>query len=138
VPHYVFPLALKQAIQKGCGLRLVLRFVARDLAIAVSATNDERFQFLNSNFKFVSFVLETCRFEGLDKDFFDEEVLPGFEKIYNGAEGHLVALPGDWNTKLSSFQKLCFLRTIRQDKVIPAMTLFVAEHIGIIPTKINS
>ena len=69
-------------------------------------------------------------FKGLDEDFCNPDSLPGWKSIYDAVEAHQEPLPGKWNDELSSFQKLCFLRCIRQDKVVPAMVAYVSEQIG--------
>eukprot|EP00392_Amoebophrya_sp_AT5.2_P006222 g6232.t1 len=50
--------------------------------------------------------------------------------IYDTPEAHEVPLPGVWNDKLITFQKLLVLRTLRLDKLVPAITNFVTEAIG--------
>ncbi|CAG5124201.1 unnamed protein product, partial [Candidula unifasciata] len=50
--------------------------------------------------------------------------------VYDSLEPHHEKLPGDWNEKLGSFQKLLVLRCFRPDKVIPAIQEFVIEKIG--------
>ena len=37
--------------------------------------------------------------------------------------------PGAWN-ELSSFRKMCLLRTVRPDKVMPAVLTYVVEQMG--------
>jgi len=39
-------------------------------------------------------------------------------------------MPGDWNTKLNSFQKMILLKTIRPDKISLAIQNYVIEKIG--------
>ncbi|XP_042305771.1 dynein axonemal heavy chain 1 isoform X2 [Sceloporus undulatus] len=56
--------------------------------------------------------------------------LYAFRKIFDSAEPHREPLPGIWNTKLDSFQKLLVLRCLRGDKVTNAMQDFVAANLG--------
>jgi dynein heavy chain len=53
-----------------------------------------------------------------------------WEKIYNSAEPYREALPGPWDTKLNTFQKLLTTRIIRPDKLVPAVLEFVREKMG--------
>jgi len=39
-------------------------------------------------------------------------------------------MPGDWNTKLNSFQKMILLKCVRPDKITAAIENFVVEKIG--------
>jgi len=54
----------------------------------------------------------------------------GWKKIYDSNEPQHVELPGEWNTKLTSFQKMVVLRCVRPDKIVPAVQDFVTEKLG--------
>ncbi|XP_048343305.1 LOW QUALITY PROTEIN: dynein axonemal heavy chain 1 [Sphaerodactylus townsendi] len=56
--------------------------------------------------------------------------LSTFRAIFDSPEPHRAPLPGIWNTKLDSFQKLLVLRCLRGDKVTNAMQDFVAAQLG--------
>ncbi|KAH0630033.1 hypothetical protein JD844_012597 [Phrynosoma platyrhinos] len=56
--------------------------------------------------------------------------LYAFRIIFDSAEPHREPLPGIWDTKLDSFQKLLVLRCLRGDKVTNAMQDFVAANLG--------
>ena len=53
-----------------------------------------------------------------------------YKVIYDAAEPHEESLPGDYQTKLKLFQRICVLRCIRPDKVVPAVTTYVTEALG--------
>ena len=40
------------------------------------------------------------------------------------------ALPGEWDTKLTEFLKLCFIKMIRPDKLISAIQLWIEKNLG--------
>jgi dynein heavy chain len=40
-----------------------------------------------------------------------------FKKIYDATEAHNEKMPGEWDDRLNSFQKLVLLKAIRADKV---------------------
>jgi dynein heavy chain len=44
-----------------------------------------------------------------------------FKKIFDAPEAHLEPLPGEWDTKLNSFQKMILLKAIRSDKIAQAI-----------------
>lgn len=44
-----------------------------------------------------------------------------FKKIFDAQEAHEEPLPGEWNTKLNSLQKMLILKSIRPDKVTAAI-----------------
>ena len=44
-----------------------------------------------------------------------------FKPIFDSLEAHEEKLPGDWDTKLNSFEKIIFLKVIRPDAVSKAM-----------------
>lgn len=50
--------------------------------------------------------------------------------IFDSNEAHELPLAEPFNAKLSTFQKLLFLRCIRPDKVMMAIQAFVVEHMG--------
>lgn len=67
-------------------------------------------------------------FRGFD-DYFCSNV-QSFQRIYDVAEADKEQLPGQWNSKLTSFQKLCFLRTLRPDRITTAVLEFVTQEMG--------
>ncbi|KAI1890876.1 hypothetical protein AGOR_G00158120 [Albula goreensis] len=54
----------------------------------------------------------------------------GFREIFDSSQPHRVALPGEWNTKLDSFQKMLILRCLRADRLTHGMQDFVAAQLG--------
>lgn len=53
-----------------------------------------------------------------------------FKKIFDAQDAHEEPLPGDWDEKLNSFQKMIVLKSIRPDKICHAMQNFIIEKIG--------
>jgi len=53
-----------------------------------------------------------------------------WKAIYDAAEPQIATLPGEWATKLNSFQKLCLLRAIRADRVPDGVLNYVIEKLG--------
>ena len=53
-----------------------------------------------------------------------------FKGIFDSSNAHEEPLPEYWNNKLSNFQKIIFLKTIRSDKVIPAIQAWITEQMG--------
>ena len=53
-----------------------------------------------------------------------------WRKIYDSLEPDHAPLPEPWRSDLSSIQKIVMLRMLRPDKLIPALTSFVAESLG--------
>ena len=55
-------------------------------------------------------------------------------KIYESETPHRETLPGKWDGDLNQdgvpFEKLCILRCLRPDRVVPMVTDFVAEWLG--------
>ncbi|KAG7477961.1 hypothetical protein MATL_G00075170 [Megalops atlanticus] len=54
----------------------------------------------------------------------------GFKAIFDSSQPHREPLPGEWNTKLDSFQKLLVLRCLRADRLTHGMQDFVAAQLG--------
>ncbi|KAJ8395762.1 hypothetical protein AAFF_G00029990 [Aldrovandia affinis] len=67
-------------------------------------------------------------FSGLAESF--PQHLAGFREIFDSSKPHREALPGEWNTKLDSFQKLMILRCLRADRLTHGMQDFVADQLG--------
>lgn len=60
-------------------------------------------------------------FEGVSKHF--AENLAHYRKYFDSSDPHRDPLAGEWNTKLSQFQKMLYLRCIRVDKALLAVTV---------------
>jgi dynein heavy chain len=73
-------------------------------------------------------VSQLPAFKGFDS-FFASEV-SAFQKIYDAPEADLEKLPGPWETKLNAFEKMCYLRTLRPDRITTAVLNFVTEDMG--------
>ncbi|KAK9812825.1 hypothetical protein WJX72_004356 [[Myrmecia] bisecta] len=58
------------------------------------------------------------------------EHLNDWKRIYDALEPDRTPLPEPWRSKLDSFQRILALRTLRPDKLLPALTGFVAEALG--------
>ncbi|XP_076449948.1 dynein axonemal heavy chain 7-like [Babylonia areolata] len=77
---------------------------------------------------------ELCRlddlphFKNIRTDF--AAMTDDWKVIYDSMEPQHEKYPGEWNTKLESFQRLLALRCLRSDKVVPAVQDFVTEKIG--------
>lgn len=53
-----------------------------------------------------------------------------FKKIFDSVNAHEEPLPGEWNTKLNSLQKMLVLKSIRPDKITAAVQNYISEQIG--------
>ncbi|GMH33280.1 hypothetical protein BSKO_01114 [Bryopsis sp. KO-2023] len=53
-----------------------------------------------------------------------------WRKIYDAQDPSKEQLPDPWQTKLDGFQRLIALRTLRPDKLVAAITAFVASSMG--------
>jgi dynein heavy chain len=49
--------------------------------------------------------------------------------IFDSAEPHNLPLPGEWDKKLNSLQKMCVLRALRPDKVSESIQNYVTEYL---------
>jgi len=58
-------------------------------------------------------------FEGFEQYFIENHL--EFQKIFDSNESHNMPLPGEWNKKLTSFEKMIALKSIRLDKVALAV-----------------
>jgi dynein heavy chain len=53
-----------------------------------------------------------------------------WRQIYDALDPQNAKLPGKWDLKLNSFQKLCILRCIRADKIPDGVLNYVIEQLG--------
>lgn len=67
-------------------------------------------------------------FEGIEEYFINFNVK--FKKIFDSPDAHEEPMPGDWNSKLNSFQKMLLLKCIRPDKITAAVSNYVVEKMG--------
>jgi len=67
-------------------------------------------------------------FKGFDQYFCSN--IERFKKIYDQADAENASLPAEWEQKMSSLEKLCFLRTVRPDRISVAILNFVAKEMG--------
>ncbi|KAJ3049383.1 Dynein heavy chain 7, axonemal [Rhizophlyctis rosea] len=59
-----------------------------------------------------------------------QEHIETYHKIYDSTEPQKEGLPGGWDQRLNAFQKLIVLRTVRPDKMVPAIMDFVKSRMG--------
>ena len=71
---------------------------------------------------------DLAAFDGINTGFASQ--LADWKSIYDSDFPHTHALPGQWETKLTRFQKILVLRCIRPDKCVPAIQAYVAEEMG--------
>ena len=53
-----------------------------------------------------------------------------FKKLFDSVQPQNEKLPGDWDSKLDSFEKMIVLKAIRMDKVLPAVENWIVEKLG--------
>ncbi len=76
---------------------------------------------------------EMCRLDGLHsfkdirKKFLGQK--DQWKIVYDSAEPQNEKFPGEWN-ELNDFQRLCVIRCIRPDKIVPMVQGFVRKHLG--------
>ena len=66
-------------------------------------------------------------FEGVGEHF--AKNLEHYRKYFDSADPHHFPLAGDWDTKLSQFQKMLYLRCIRVDKAVLATAVCSFSHV---------
>ncbi|CAB3257079.1 unnamed protein product [Arctia plantaginis] len=77
---------------------------------------------------------ELCRindlptFDGFKNDFVKN--VSKWKAVYDDLEPHTKPLPGNWNDKLTRFQKLLVVRILRPDKLTIAISEFVENEMG--------
>eukprot|EP00933_Yihiella_yeosuensis_P041142 TRINITY_DN35573_c0_g1_i1.p1 TRINITY_DN35573_c0_g1~~TRINITY_DN35573_c0_g1_i1.p1 ORF type:complete len:1671 (-),score=457.77 TRINITY_DN35573_c0_g1_i1:233-5206(-) len=67
-------------------------------------------------------------FEGFS-DFFAAN-LDKFKVIYDAVEAEKETLPGEWESKLTPLQKLCFIRAFRTDCLKASVITYISDQIG--------
>ncbi|EAT40340.1 AAEL007918-PA [Aedes aegypti] len=67
-------------------------------------------------------------FTGFAKSFI--QTIDAWKRYYDVEDTHLEKLPSPWQEKTNRFEKLIVLRTFRPDKVVLAITEFVASEMG--------
>ncbi|CAD8159976.1 unnamed protein product [Paramecium pentaurelia] len=69
--------------------------------------------------------------QGFHEYFYKDEYLNGFKRIYDSLQPQSEDLPGELKDKYTNpLIKLCVLRCIRPDKLIPAIQIFVHGYLG--------
>ena len=58
-------------------------------------------------------------FKGIDAYFI--EFHKKFKKIFDAVDAHEEKMPGEWEDRLNSFQKMVVLKSIRADKITAAI-----------------
>jgi hypothetical protein len=56
--------------------------------------------------------------------------LAAWKVLVDSPMPHTAPLPEPWAQRLDSFQRLLLLRALRQDKLLPAVTNYVADTMG--------
>ena len=67
-------------------------------------------------------------FPGLEEFFINN--LEAFKPFYDAQDPQLCQLPGEWEDKLNTFQKMIVLKALRSDKIVPAVQNFITDKIG--------
>lgn len=67
------------------------------------------------------------RFRGLSSEFSSLE--KEWKALYDSGEPQKINFPGKWS-ELDGFGRMILLRTMRPDKIIPAVREFIGEHLG--------
>ncbi|KAL7843672.1 hypothetical protein AOLI_G00251840 [Acnodon oligacanthus] len=67
-------------------------------------------------------------FKGLADTFFKHE--PEYKRIFDSSQPHREPLPGEWVSKLDSFQRLLVLRCLRVDRLTHGLQDFVSAQLG--------
>ena len=67
-------------------------------------------------------------FKGIDTYFI--EFHKKFKKIFDATEAHEEKMPGEWEDRLNSFQKMIVLKSIRADKITAAIQNFITEKMS--------
>lgn len=76
---------------------------------------------------------EMCRldalpaFKDIRKKFLSQK--DQWKVVYDSLEPHNEKFPGEW-AELNDFRRLCMIRCIRPDKIVPMVQLFVKKHLG--------
>ena len=78
---------------------------------------------------------EMCRLSALGEQWqaFSESVREypeRWKRLYDSAAPSQEELPYPWQKRLTPFQRMVVLRTVRPDKVVPAMSAFVSDALG--------
>lgn len=76
----------------------------------------------------VAMARDLPAFKGINEYFMKNHLL--FKKIFDSIEPHNDPLPGEWDAKLNTFQKMIVLKSLRADKLTLAVQNFVVEHLG--------
>lgn len=66
--------------------------------------------------------------KGLDQYFIQHN--KEFQKIFDSLEPQNMPMPGDWDRKLTTFQKMIVLKAIRPDKMTMAIQNFICEKLS--------
>jgi len=67
-------------------------------------------------------------FQGFESHF--TRSIVQYKEIYDAVEADKSVMPGDWEGKLTSLQKLCFIRAFRMDCLTNAIISFITEQVG--------
>ncbi|XP_076846923.1 dynein axonemal heavy chain 1 isoform X2 [Brachyhypopomus gauderio] len=68
------------------------------------------------------------RFRGLADTFAQHEL--EYKRIFDSSQPHREPLPGEWENRLDSFQRLLLLRCLRVDRLSHGLQDFVSAHLG--------
>ncbi|CAF1010390.1 unnamed protein product [Adineta steineri] len=71
---------------------------------------------------------ELTVFKDIRKNFLAQK--DAWKIVYDSLEPHKEKFPEEWQKNLQDFQRMCVIRCIRPDKVVPAVQDFVRIHLG--------
>eukprot|EP01018_Ginkgo_biloba_P007891 Gb_26552 [translate_table: standard] len=67
-------------------------------------------------------------FHGYSKDFESDPIK--WKHIYDSPQPYRETLPLEWDSRLTPFQKLLIIRTLRPDKIVASINVFTTDYMG--------
>jgi len=103
-------------------------FLSASSGSKVDAPNPDPSWVTSAVWNTITSLAKLPTFDGLERTFAGD--IASWRKYFDSSETHEESIPGAWDSKLNPLQKLCVLRCVRPDKVVPGMQNYVKSYIG--------
>jgi dynein heavy chain len=126
---FSFALIMKLKFSENKVDQTTFRFLLTGATMVVTGPENPASEWLgNQEWGELLALSKIAKFKGIDEHFANN--VTDLKRIYDSADAQNENIGGKWDEHLDEFEKLCVLRCIRLDKMVPAIVGYVLNGLG--------